>query len=175
MKKRERSRGRAVKIKEAGWGARARAMAVSQSLLNGKGSCSLFVWALVLHAVPQRAMDVGISPHHRLILCDRVVASFSIECVPPPVIIVIVSVCERGVLGSVRAVLFVFWVFALSSSALRPRCLKDTSAQSSFLSSCASIVSSSSSSASDHRCSCFFFLVVVVCRQCARGGCLLLF
>ena len=68
-----------------------------------------------------------------LILGDRIVCRFfffravSIECVPrPPSIVVIVSVFERGVLDCVRAVLLIFWVFALSSSALRPRCLQDT-------------------------------------------------
>jgi hypothetical protein len=54
-----------------------------------RGKVSLFVWALVLHAVPQRAMDVGISPHHRLMLGDRIVASASVECVPPHSIIVV--------------------------------------------------------------------------------------
>jgi hypothetical protein len=47
--------------------------------VGGNVSCFLFVWTLVLHAVPQRAMDVGISPHHRLILCDRIVASSSVR------------------------------------------------------------------------------------------------
>jgi hypothetical protein len=54
-----------------------------------RGKVSLFVLVLVLHAVPQRAMDVGISPHHRLMLGDRIVASSSIECVPPNSIIVV--------------------------------------------------------------------------------------
>ena len=54
-----------------------------------RGKVSLFVLVLVLHAVPQRAMDVGISPHHRLMLGDRIVASASVECVPPHSIIVV--------------------------------------------------------------------------------------